>query len=145
MAAMQPVACAGGSDRSLDPRPTASEVSAASAKAPEAGGSPAGGVAQPTVQPTWIAWQVPSRLVLAAAAPSKQRALLRDALQRTLEANGLRLAAKQVQELMCEPQVAVLEALTHGPAGEGPAASILAAHGVRVGARRRAAAAAGRI
>ena len=44
----------------------------------------------------WVPWQVPSRVALAAAAPSQARALLKDALLRTLAANSLKMPAKKL-------------------------------------------------
>ena len=76
----------------------------------------------------WIAWQVPSASALAATAPGSQRALLKDALVRTLAANGLRLQAKAVHAFLCAPQPEILAALQSGPTAAGEAAATLRAH-----------------
>ena len=76
----------------------------------------------------WIAWQTPSRIVLAAAAPACQRAILKDALVRNLEANEVRLHVRDMNALLALPMDAVLAAITSGPAAEGEAARVLREH-----------------
>ena len=104
---------------------------------------PSGGEARDGGQPPaacgrhWIAWQVPSRTVLAATAPSAQRALLKDGLLRTLEANGQRIPAKAVQSILCLGQGDILAAIQCGPSAEGAAADVLRQHIAPGGARRR--------
>ena len=91
----------------------------------------------------WIAWQVPSRAALAATPPSPQRALLRDAMQRTLEANGVRVLPRDLQVLLAMPESEILTALEEDPSGAGLAADLLRERAVPLG-RRRGPAAAGR-
>ena len=76
-------------------------------------------------QKAWIAWQVPSPIVLAAAPPGQRRLILKDALQRNLEANGLRMLAAGVQALMRLPQDDIVAALAAGPRGSGAGAAAL--------------------
>ena len=89
----------------------------------------------------WIAWQTPSRIVLAAAAPSAQRAILKDALLRNLEANAVKLQARDMNVLLALPMEAVLAAITGGPSADGEAAQVLREHlmplGKRPGSARR--------
>ena len=136
-----------GAAPSYMPPGTAPSVGAHTAVA---AGPPGVDVAQTVVASNacpWIAWQVPSRHVLAATPPGGQRALLKGALQRTLDANALRLSAKFMNVLLALPQPAILDALERGPAAEGEAGALLqadAASGKRRGeataALRRAAA-----
>ena len=104
---------------------------------------PSGGDVQDAEQPPaaserhWIAWQVPSRTVLASTPPSAQRALLKDGLLRTLEANGQRIPAKAVQSILCLAQVDSLAAIEGGPSAQGAAADVLRQHLGTSGARRR--------
>ena len=72
----------------------------------------------------------------AAAAPSCQRQLLRDALQRTLEANELRMPQRGVHAILCLPQPEILAALELGPLTAGCAAEELRLAG-QAPARRR--------
>ena len=84
----------------------------------------------------WIAGQVPSAVVLAAAPPGKQRAVLKDALLRTLEANSARLPPKVLNAFLAAPQPAIPAALAEGPAAAGEAAATLREH-LASSARRR--------
>ena len=88
---------------------------------------------------SWVAWQVPSRVVLAATAPGAQRLLLKDALLRTLEANGMRLSPKALNEVLQLPKEAIFAALQCGPRGEGAAAQKLRELAAPVGRRRASA------
>ena len=53
----------------------------------------------------WIAWQVPSRVALAATPSGAQRALLKDALRRTLEANEMRMPPHDINVFLGRPQL----------------------------------------
>ena len=128
---MQPAAslherCAGSAEKS--------EVAEHAAEA--AGASPAAVHGRP-----WIAWQVPSAVILAATAPGEQRALLKDALRRALDANGMKMPANMAHSFLAAPQAEILAALTHGAGAEGAAAAALKRLEETPAARRRAAAA----
>ena len=65
--------------------------------------------------------------VWAAAAPAAQRPMLKDALTRTLEANGLKVPARTINAVLGATQTDILAAIERGPAGQGEAAAILRA------------------
>ena len=89
-----------------------------------AAGAPVGRQKSGAPGPPWIAWQVPSPAILAAAPPGLQRQLLKDALLRNLDANSLRMQPAGVNALLRLPQAQILAALAGGPGGccEGAAA-----------------------
>ena len=118
------------------PRDThASRQGAAVAGAVQAGGAHRG---ETGAAAAWIAWQIPSQVALAAAPPSAQRGMLKDALNRNLEANSLRLPVRKVGEMMALSQPEIMAALEFGPAGSGAAAAILRDSAVPAGRRRSA-------
>ena len=112
------------------------EASRSLAAVDQGGQLPVEAVSATSLGAPWIAWQVPSRTVLAATTPGGQRSLLKDALARTLEATGVRLPAQAMNELLGLPQPAALANLERGPDEGGEAALLIRDHAAALGRSR---------